>query len=90
MISRTTYIVALSILVFYVFSIVFGRLYTGMHSFTDCLFGIILGTSIWAVHILAEPILDVWVRESGWIGELLFSAMKGLGTERGREKERKT
>lgn len=31
----------------YTFSIVFGRLYTAMHSFTDCAVGVFLGTMIW-------------------------------------------
>lgn len=33
----------------YAFSIVFGRLYTAMHSFTDCAVGVFLGTMIWWV-----------------------------------------
>ncbi len=39
-----------SVLIIYTFSIVFGRLYTAMHSFTDCLMGVLLGTVIWWVH----------------------------------------
>ncbi|KAH6887799.1 sphingosine-1-phosphate phosphatase [Coprinopsis sp. MPI-PUGE-AT-0042] len=34
----------------YAFSIVFGRLYTAMHSFTDCIAGTILGAGIWWGH----------------------------------------
>ncbi|KAF6753714.1 sphingosine-1-phosphate phosphatase [Ephemerocybe angulata] len=37
-------------LIFYTFSIVFGRIYTAMHSFTDCVMGAILGTGIWWGH----------------------------------------
>jgi hypothetical protein len=33
-----------------VFSIVFGRLYTAMHSFTDCATGVVMGAGIWWVH----------------------------------------
>ncbi|KAF8156625.1 PAP2 superfamily-domain-containing protein [Crassisporium funariophilum] len=46
-ISPNLYIVLCTILLIYTFSIVFGRLYTAMHSFTDCIMGIILGTGIW-------------------------------------------
>lgn len=48
--SATFYNGLCSILIIYTFSIVFGRLYTAMHSFTDCLMGILLGTVIWWVH----------------------------------------
>ncbi|TFK21744.1 sphingosine-1-phosphate phosphatase [Coprinopsis marcescibilis] len=43
-----------AVLTFYTFSIVFGRLYTGMHSFTDCITGTVLGAGIWWGH-------DSWV-----------------------------
>ena len=47
------------LLIIYTFSIVFGRLYTAMHSFTDCTMGIVLGTLIWWVQTSWEgfPIL---------------------------------
>ncbi|KAF4616785.1 hypothetical protein D9613_008874 [Agrocybe pediades] len=35
------------ILFIYAFSVVYGRLYTAMHSFTDCVAGIVLGAGIW-------------------------------------------
>ncbi|OBZ77993.1 hypothetical protein A0H81_02684 [Grifola frondosa] len=68
MISQTTYRIALCILLFYVFSIVYGRLYTAMHSFTDCIMGISLGAGIWGLHVLCGPWLDAWITHSGWIG----------------------
>jgi dihydrosphingosine 1-phosphate phosphatase len=37
-------------LIWYTFSIVFGRLYTAMHSFTDCVVGVVMGAGIWCVH----------------------------------------
>lgn len=46
-ISPTSFILLTILLAFYTFSIVFGRLYTAMHSFTDCAVGVILGTVIW-------------------------------------------
>ena len=67
-ISETTYHLGLAVLVFYVFSIVYGRLYTGMHSFTDCIFGTALGAGIWGLHILCGEYVDAWVRNNGIIG----------------------
>ncbi|KAK0189160.1 sphingosine-1-phosphate phosphatase [Armillaria mellea] len=49
-ISPFTYTVLVVLLVFYTFSIVFGRLYTAMHSFTDCAVGVILGAGLWWTH----------------------------------------
>jgi dihydrosphingosine 1-phosphate phosphatase len=37
-------------LAIYAFTIVFGRLYTAMHSFTDCIAGTLLGAGIWWGH----------------------------------------
>lgn len=69
MLSHTGFMVASGILGFYVFSIVFGRLYTGMHSFTDCVFGILLGSSIWGCHYMLGGYIDYWIAHSGWIGK---------------------
>ncbi|KAJ4466322.1 sphingosine-1-phosphate phosphatase [Lentinula aciculospora] len=35
------------ILIIYTLSIVLGRIYTAMHSFVDCIFGVLLGASVW-------------------------------------------
>ncbi|KAJ3813416.1 sphingosine-1-phosphate phosphatase [Lentinula lateritia] len=35
------------ILLIYTLSIVLGRIYTAMHSFIDCIFGVLLGASVW-------------------------------------------
>ncbi|KAJ3987027.1 sphingosine-1-phosphate phosphatase [Lentinula detonsa] len=35
------------ILLIYTLSIVLGRIYTAMHSFVDCIFGVLLGASVW-------------------------------------------
>jgi dihydrosphingosine 1-phosphate phosphatase len=45
--SPDQFFILSGILAWYAFSIVFGRLYTAMHSFTDCVTGVILGTGIW-------------------------------------------
>lgn len=71
-ISATTYRVLVGLLLFYVFSIVYGRLYTGMHSFTDCIMGVTLGTSIWAVYMACGGWLHAWIRDSGWVGEYAY------------------
>ncbi|KAF9527614.1 PAP2 superfamily-domain-containing protein [Crepidotus variabilis] len=57
LISSTVYAILCGILTFYTFSIVFGRLYTAMHSFTDCIMGILLGAGIWWAHTDWEGIL---------------------------------
>jgi len=48
--SPTAYTVLTVLLTLYTFSIVFGRLYTAMHSFTDCVVGVVMGTGIWWAH----------------------------------------
>ena len=47
MISSQTYTLMVVGLIIYTFSIVFGRIYTAMHSFTDCAAGVLLGSAIW-------------------------------------------
>ncbi|OSD02614.1 PAP2-domain-containing protein [Trametes coccinea BRFM310] len=65
--STATYGFLIGVLIFYVFSIVYGRLYTAMHSFTDCIAGMAIGAGIWGLHILVGEYVDSWVRTSGWI-----------------------
>ncbi|KXN85562.1 Dihydrosphingosine 1-phosphate phosphatase YSR3 [Leucoagaricus sp. SymC.cos] len=54
-ISPTSFTFLATLLGFYTFSIVFGRLYTAMHSFTDCAAGVLLGTAICPVYFLISP-----------------------------------
>ena len=68
LISERTYQAGVALLVFYVFSIVFGRLYTAMHSFTDCIMGVALGAGIWGLYIVCGEYVDNWVHDSGYIG----------------------
>ncbi|TFK39306.1 hypothetical protein BDQ12DRAFT_682538 [Crucibulum laeve] len=49
-ISTQTYTFLTALLGVYTFSIVFGRLYTAMHSFIDCITGMFLGAAIWWAH----------------------------------------
>ena len=68
-ISSTSYSVYLIGIIIYAFSIVFGRIYAAMHSFTDCIFGIIVGAAIWAFqHIYLERIVDT-ITHGGLIGK---------------------
>lgn len=66
-ISSTGYYSYLAAIVLYAFSIVFGRIYAGMHSFTDCISGIIIGAAIWVLqHLYLERIGEAIVN-GGWI-----------------------
>ena len=68
LISEKTYQFGIALLLFYVFSIVYGRLYTAMHSFTDCIVGVALGAGIWGLHILCGEYVDNWAHDNGFIG----------------------
>jgi hypothetical protein len=50
----------------YLVSIVFGRLYTGMHSITDCVMGVLLGTGVWAIHYFAQDAIRHLVTTGDW------------------------
>jgi len=69
-ISHTAYILWICGLVFYTFSIVYGRIYTAMHSFSDCTMGIFLGVLLWLTQLFFEKPLESWVVGSGWLGPL--------------------
>jgi hypothetical protein len=49
-VSAQAYTIITIILSIYTVSIVFGRLYTAMHSFTDCAVGVTMGAGIWWGH----------------------------------------
>jgi hypothetical protein len=81
------------ILSIYVFSIVFGRLYTAMHSFTDCAAGATMGAGIWWVYsswpgipvLLSSSNPLYWFYSVLWptsfdnAGALVIHIGKGLG-----------
>lgn len=75
LISLRAFVTCVVFLVFYVFSIVGGRLYTGMHGFIDCTVGVILGASTWALQWAVMPVVERWVAGSGWSGPLLVTAL---------------
>lgn len=60
------YYTSVAVLVWYTFTIVFGRLYTGMHSITDCVVGTTLGSSIWLLHHTVGDAVDHWIINGGW------------------------
>lgn len=43
-----------------------------MHSFTDCVMGVTLGTAIWAIQWLFGDVFERWMATPGWMGELVF------------------
>ncbi|KAG9008124.1 hypothetical protein FRB94_013681 [Tulasnella sp. JGI-2019a] len=60
------YVAGQVFLVWYMFSIVFGRLYCAMHSFSDCLMGVLLGSGVFAVHWALGPMYWEWLTTAGW------------------------
>ncbi|THH08409.1 hypothetical protein EW145_g2722 [Phellinidium pouzarii] len=89
-ISTMTYSLLCVLISVYIFSIVFGRLYTGMHSLTDCAVGVALGTAIWGAHALWWSPIEAWiVGTSGsyswlpsWGGPLVIALLCGLMVHR--------
>jgi dihydrosphingosine 1-phosphate phosphatase len=51
---------------FYAVSIVFGRLYCGMHGFVDVIIGSIMGAAITVVEYYYGPPLEIYL-QSGWV-----------------------
>lgn len=68
-ISPTTFWLCNLGLLVYIFSIVFGRLYTAMHSFSDCVMGVILGVIVWAFYYFVEDWTEAWLIHAGWSGK---------------------
>ncbi|KAL1918285.1 uncharacterized protein VTP21DRAFT_2945 [Calcarisporiella thermophila] len=75
--SPSPFLVAL--IAFYCFSVVFGRLYCGMHSLTDVIGGITIGAGLWALQLKFHLIIENFLFESGWgIWAPLFFVAAGL------------
>lgn len=55
---------------FYAGSIVFGRLYCGMHGFLDVLVGSVVGATISLVEFHHGPPVATWMRESSYLAPL--------------------
>ncbi|KAK7422108.1 Long-chain base-1-phosphate phosphatase [Neonectria punicea] len=56
---------------FYAVSIIFGRLYCGMHGFLDVIVGSIMGAGISWVEFYWGPPLDQYMHESSWVAPLV-------------------
>lgn len=50
------------------FSVVFGRLYCGMHSLTDVTVGSAMGVLIWVAHWVAEAGIERLTVGNNWFG----------------------
>ncbi|KAH9025948.1 hypothetical protein EDB85DRAFT_2149400 [Lactarius pseudohatsudake] len=73
--STTAFATWVVVLFIYVFSIVVGRLYTGMHGFMDCSVGIILGIISWLLQHLVMPEVEKWVQSSDWSAPLVVTVV---------------
>lgn len=69
-ISSSIYHTTCAILMIYAVTIVYGRLYTGMHSFIDCVFGVFLGASIWGTYVVLKETIENWLQSGQWIGDI--------------------
>lgn len=59
------------VLLFYSFSVVYGRTYAGMHSIVDCLAGCFLGIGVTAFQWVMSDWIEGFFRVEGLIGELM-------------------
>ncbi|KAI1389056.1 PAP2 superfamily-domain-containing protein [Hypoxylon trugodes] len=57
---------------FYAISIIFGRLYCGMHGFVDVIFGSALGAIISLVEFYYGPALENYLQTGGWTSLCFF------------------
>ncbi|THU78390.1 hypothetical protein K435DRAFT_887845 [Dendrothele bispora CBS 962.96] len=88
-ISQHIYALSCLILLWYTFSIVYGRLYTAMHSFIDCLVGVTLGAvddcpcfedAIAFLSVVLGQLLSRWFAHSlrpkgSFLGDLTYTAI---------------
>jgi hypothetical protein len=57
---------------FYAVSIVFGRLYCGMHGFLDCIVGSLLGAVLAVAQLMCGDWLDHWITSGPFINPLVL------------------
>jgi len=74
-ISSTSLFLLQAGIAWYTFSIVYGRLYCAMHSFTDCAVGVGLGATVWAAHWVSQDYVDNWLSTSGWSVPLILISL---------------
>lgn len=58
--------VGMAVLALYAASVIFGRMYCGMHSTMDCLAGSIMGWLCWLLWESVAPIADDWIESASW------------------------
>lgn len=58
---------------FYAFSIVFGRLYCGMHGFLDVIIGSLMGSAISYIEFYYGPSFQIWLYASDYLAPILFT-----------------
>ncbi|KAI7823501.1 hypothetical protein BC939DRAFT_451177 [Gamsiella multidivaricata] len=59
----------------YLFSVVFGRLYCGMHTKTDIMGGTVIGIVVWAAQWAFHDSIDALMTESSW--KVIFAVVLG-------------
>ncbi|KAF8952616.1 hypothetical protein BGZ46_003431 [Entomortierella lignicola] len=64
--SITSKIIAVFGLAIYLFSVVFGRLYCGMHTKTDIMGGTVIGVIVWSVQWIFRDTIDALMTEPSW------------------------
>jgi dihydrosphingosine 1-phosphate phosphatase len=57
----------------YAISIVFGRLYCGMHGFLDVIFGSLFGALLAYIEFYGGPVLQTWMLASNWTAPALVA-----------------
>lgn len=64
--SSTNYFLLHALNLFYVFTIVAGRIYCGMHGFLDVIGGLVIGIALWWVRFLYGDAMDAIILSSGY------------------------
>ncbi|GAB1313444.1 Long-chain base-1-phosphate phosphatase [Madurella fahalii] len=71
--SPTTTVALEALAWFYAVSIVFGRLYCGMHGFVDVIIGSLMGAAISLVEFYYAPALEAWLHSSNYLAPLMVA-----------------
>lgn len=69
--SPTAKLILETVSYFYAASIVFGRLYCGMHGFLDVIIGSIFGAGIAALEFYYGPSLDAYMHSCSWVAPVI-------------------
>lgn len=56
----------------YLFSVIFGRLYCGMHTKTDIIGGMVIGVVVWGVQWAFHDAIDALMTDPSWEGTTLL------------------